>query len=79
MTLVACAVFLAPALIIIVCYTVIVCTIWSKSGAIVVANPHPRPKSVRGETSRLYYRVLVYVVVSSGATKRDNASTSTSI
>ncbi|KAK7579599.1 hypothetical protein V9T40_000228 [Parthenolecanium corni] len=47
MTLVACAVFLAPALIIIVCYTVIVCTIWSKSGAIVVANPHPRPKSVR--------------------------------
>lgn len=52
MTLVACAVFVVPALVIVVCYAVIVCTIWSKSGAIVVANSRrPPPKSVRGKTA----------------------------
>ncbi len=48
MTSVACAVFIIPALIIIICYTVIVCTIWSKSSTIVIINPHQRRKSTRG-------------------------------
>ncbi|XP_065219480.1 cardioacceleratory peptide receptor-like isoform X2 [Planococcus citri] len=48
MTSVACAVFIIPALIIIICYTVIVCTIWSKSSTIVIINPQQRRKSTRG-------------------------------
>lgn len=48
MTVIACAVFIIPALIIIICYAVIVCTIWSKSSTIVIINPQQRRKSTRG-------------------------------
>ncbi|XKL67888.1 hypothetical protein PGB90_003379 [Kerria lacca] len=51
LTSIACAVFIIPALIIIICYTVIVCTIWSKGSTDVMPGPNQRNRSTRGSTA----------------------------